>query len=89
VPTLAELGFASANMSSLFGVFAPAGTPAPVLQRLNAEINKALALPDLRARLTASDNLPTGGSAADFARQIATESEHNARIIKTANIRAE
>ena len=89
VPTLAELGFASANLSSLFGVFAPAGTPAPVLQRLNAEINKALALPDLRARLIASDNVPTGGSAADFARQIATESEHNARIIKAANIRAE
>jgi tripartite-type tricarboxylate transporter receptor subunit TctC len=33
VPTLAELGFASANLSSLFGVFAPAGTPAPVLHR--------------------------------------------------------
>ena len=39
--------------------------------------------------LIASDNVPTGGSAADFARQIATESEHNARIIKAANIRAE
>ena len=89
VPTLAELGFAAANLSSVFGVFAPAGTPAPVLQRLNAEINRALTQPDLRARLTASDNLPTGGRAADFARQIATESEHNARIIKAANIRAE
>jgi tripartite-type tricarboxylate transporter receptor subunit TctC len=56
-----------------------------VLQRLNAEINKALALPDLRARLIASDNVPTGGSAADFARQIATESEHNARIISNTS----
>ena len=89
VPTLAELGFASANLSSVFGVFAPAGTPPAVLQRLNAEINQALAQPDLRARLVASDNLPTGGSAADFARQIATESEHNARIIQAAAIRAE
>ncbi len=89
VPTLAELGYASANMTSLFGVFAPAGVPQPVLQRLNAEINKALALPDVRARLTGADNVPTGGSAADFGKQIATESDNNARIIRAANIKAE
>ncbi len=60
-----------------------------MLHRLNAEINKALALPDLRARLIASDNLPTGGSAADFACPIATGSEHHARVIEAANIRAQ
>ncbi len=86
VPTLAELGFAAANMSSQFGIFAPAQTPAPVLERLNTEINKALALPDIKARLEATDNVPTGGRAADFARQIAAESETNARIIRAANI---
>jgi tripartite-type tricarboxylate transporter receptor subunit TctC len=89
VPTLGELGHAAANLTSLFGVFAPAGVPQPVLQRLNAEINKALALPDIRARLTGSDNVPTGGSAADFGRQIAAESDNNARIIRAANIKAE
>lgn len=89
VPTLAELGYAGANLTSLFGVFAPAGVPQPVLQRLNLEINKALALPDIRARLTGSDNVPTGGSAADFGKQIAAESDNNARIIRAANIRAE
>jgi len=89
VPTLAELGYAQANLTSLFGVFAPAGTTAPVLERLNAEINKALAQPDLRARLTGADNVPTGGSAAEFARQIAQESENNARIVKAAGIKAE
>lgn len=86
VPTLAELGFPAANMSSQFGIFAPAQTPAPVLERLNTEINKALALPDIKARLEATDNVPTGGRAADFARQIAAESETNARIIRAANI---
>jgi len=86
VPTLAELGLAAANTASLFGIFAPARTPALVLERLNAEINKALALPDLRARLQSTDNVPTGGSAAAFARQIAQESENNARIIRAANI---
>ena len=87
VPTLAELGFAQANLVSLFGIFAPAHTPDAVLARLNAEINKALQLPDIRQRLLASDNVPTGGSAATFARQIAAESETNVRIIKAANIR--
>lgn len=87
VPTLAELGLPAANTASLFGIFAPARTPAPVLERLNAEINKALALPDIRAKLESTDNVPTGGSAAAFARQIAQESENNARIIRAANIR--
>jgi tripartite-type tricarboxylate transporter receptor subunit TctC len=88
-PTLAELGFPAANMTSLFGLFAPAGVPAAVLDRMNAEVNKALAAPELRARLVASENVPTGGAAADFRRQIAQESENNARIIKAANIQAE
>ncbi|HYF20153.1 MAG TPA: tripartite tricarboxylate transporter substrate binding protein [Ramlibacter sp.] len=89
VPTLGELGFAPANLTSLFGLLAPAGTPAAVVERLNAEVNKALATPDLRARLVGSDNVPTGGTAADFARQIAQESQNNARIIQAANIKAE
>ena len=89
VPTLAELGYPAANMISLFGVFAPAAVPQPVLERLNAEINKALAQPDLRARLAAGDNVPTGGSRADFAKQIAAESDNNARIIKAAGIKSE
>ena len=86
VPTLAELGYKSANMNSVFGIFAPAGVPAPVLARLNAEVNKALALPDVRQRLEATDNVPTGGKAADFAKQIEAESKANAKIIKAAHI---
>ena len=86
VPTLAELGQPAANLSSLFGIYAPAQTPAAVLARLNAEVNKALALPDIRAKLDATDNVPTGGTAAEFARQIAQESENNARIIRAAGI---
>ncbi|MEO6018306.1 MAG: tripartite tricarboxylate transporter substrate binding protein [Polaromonas sp.] len=89
VPTLAELGFPSANLTSLFGIFAPAKTPAALIQRLNADINKVLQMPDIRQRLVDADNIPTGGSPADFARQIAIDSDSNARIIKAANIKAE
>jgi len=88
-PTLGELGFPEANLTSLFGLFAPAGTPPGVVSRLNVEVNKALALPEVRARLAATDNVPTGGTASDFARQIAAESANNARIIRAAGIKAE
>ena len=54
VPTLAELKHPAANLSSLFGIFAPAQTPAAVVARLNAEVNKALAQADLRAKLDAT-----------------------------------
>lgn len=86
VPTLAELGQPAANLSSLFGIYAPAQTPVAVLERINTEVNKALALPDIRNKLEATDNVPTGGTAAEFARQIAQESENNARIIRAAGI---
>nr|WP_316639159.1 tripartite tricarboxylate transporter substrate binding protein [uncultured Roseateles sp.] len=84
VPTLAELGYAPANLVSLFGIFAPGKTPEPVLARLNTELNRALQLPDIRQRLLAVNNLPAGGSAADFARHIAREWELNRRLVEAA-----
>lgn len=89
VPTLAELGFAHANRSSVLGMFAPAHTPAAVTERLNAEVNKILAEPDVRKLLLEMGNVPTGGTTATFVQGIASESADNARIIKSANIRLE
>jgi len=77
VPTLAELGFEAANRVSLFGVFAPGATPTALVERLNLAIARVLALPAIRQRLLAVDNLPAGGSAADFRRQIAAELRAN------------
>ena len=56
--------------------------------RLNQELNKALAEPDIQAKLKASDNVPMGGDAQTFAKQIAQESVNNARIVKAANLQA-
>ena len=89
VPTLAELGYPEANLMSTFGIIAPAGTPAAAGDRMNAEINKALAAPDLRAKLAVADNVPTGGAAASSAKQMAQESENNARIVRQAHIKAD
>ncbi|HRL36542.1 MAG TPA: tripartite tricarboxylate transporter substrate binding protein [Ottowia beijingensis] len=89
VLTLAELGLPAANLASVFGLFAPAGTPAAAIERLNAEVNKLLKDKDVLQKIDAADNLPTGGSAADFAKFIAGESASNARIIKAAGIKGE
>jgi tripartite-type tricarboxylate transporter receptor subunit TctC len=89
VPTLAELGFKAANLSSRFGLFAPAATPALLLERYNLEVNKALQAAELRAKLLATDNVPMGGSASAFAGEIAQEYESNGRIIRAAGIKAD
>ena len=89
VPTLAELGLPAANLASVFGLFAPAGTPAAAIERLNAEVNELLKDKDVLQKIDAADNVPTGGSAADFAKFIAGESSSNARIIKAAGIKGE
>ncbi|MDB5953618.1 tripartite tricarboxylate transporter substrate binding protein [Ramlibacter sp.] len=89
VPTLAELGYAAANLSSQFGVFAPGDLPPRILDRLNGEVNAALQTSEVRQRLLASENVPTGGSAREFARQIAAEAESSARIIRAAGIKAD
>ncbi|MBL8384384.1 MAG: tripartite tricarboxylate transporter substrate binding protein [Burkholderiales bacterium] len=89
VPTLAELGFAQANLTSLFGLFAPGDTPEAIIARLNAELNAVLRQGDVRERLVAANNLPFGGSAAEFARAINLDAERNLAVIRAAGIRAE
>jgi tripartite-type tricarboxylate transporter receptor subunit TctC len=89
VPTLAELGYPRANLSSHFGVFAPGNLPLRILDRLNGEINRALEEPEVRNRLLASENVPTGGPARDFARQIAAEADSTSRIVKAVGMKGE
>jgi tripartite-type tricarboxylate transporter receptor subunit TctC len=89
VPTLKELGFESANLMSIFGIYAPAGVPAATLDRLHAEVNQALATPALRERLAASDNVPAPASRAEFIQQIAADFHNNGRMIKAASIKAD
>jgi tripartite-type tricarboxylate transporter receptor subunit TctC len=89
IPTLTELGYPDSNYTSHFGFFAPANTPEAVLQRLHAEINKALALPDVVDRLTKLDNVVAASSAADFAQIVKREYEANAKVVAKAGIRSE
>lgn len=87
VPTFDELGLPRANLSSLFGLFAPAGVPEPVLDRLNSAVNQLLQQADMRALLAANDSLPLGGSPASFASRIRVETENNRRLIHATRMK--
>ena len=89
VPTLTELGYPVSNYTSHFGFFAPARTPEPALKRLHAEINAALALPDVAERLTRLDNVVAATSVAEFTQVIRREYEANAKVVAKAGIRVE
>jgi len=88
VPTVSEFlpGFEASNW---FGVAAPKNTPPEIIDKLNKEINLALAEPDIKARLADLGAAPLAGSPADFGRFIATEAEKWSNVIRAANIRPE
>ena len=89
VPTLAELGFASANFSSQFGIFAPSGVPAVITEKLNTQVNAVLALPALRERLLAAECVAAPSSAAEFGKLVAQEHRHMGAIVREAKIQAD
>jgi tripartite-type tricarboxylate transporter receptor subunit TctC len=67
VPTVAESGYPGFDADSWYGLLMPAGTPAAIVQRVNAEVNKLLALPELRERIGAEGGEALGGTPARFA----------------------
>lgn len=89
VPTLAELGLASANFSSRFGIFAPAGVPGAIVEKFNAHINAVLALPALRERLLAAECVAAPATAAEFAKAVINEYRHMGAIVHEAKIQAD
>lgn len=89
VPTLAELGFAGANLNSRFGLFAATGTAPAVLERLNAQVNAVLALPVMRERLLSAECVGAPASLADFARIVAAEHQNMGAIVRDGKIKAD
>lgn len=87
VPTVAESGLPGFDVSVWWGLVAPAATPKSVVTRLNAEMQKVLAEPALRERLTALGAVITPGSAEQFAEFIHAETARWNRVIKAANIK--
>ena len=75
--------------SGWYGVGGPTGTPAEIVNKLNNEINAALADPQLKARLADLGGTVIAGSPAEFGKLIAEETEKWAKVIRAANIKAE
>ncbi|MBS0390347.1 MAG: tripartite tricarboxylate transporter substrate binding protein [Proteobacteria bacterium] len=89
VPTIAEAGQKGFDMGSWQAVFAPAGTPKPIVDRLHAEIMKIVATPEVQARLKAFGMRPSDMSPAELATFQKAEVTKWAQVIKAAGIKAD
>jgi tripartite-type tricarboxylate transporter receptor subunit TctC len=87
VPTFQELGYHSFDPYGWFGVFLPATTPPAVVQKLSAEVNRILQLPDVTARIEALGLQVGGGKPDEFQKIVRGDAAIYAKIIKDANIR--
>ena len=84
LPTVAESGLPGFDISTWFGVFAPAGTPREALERLHAQFTRALAAPDVREKMLNLGAEPVGSKPEEFAAYIRAEAEKYARVIKAS-----
>lgn len=87
VPTVAESGYPGFEADQWYGVVAPAGTPEAVVTRLNAEINKALALPDVARQLAGEGAVPMPSAPQAFGALIAREIPRWAEVVKAGNVK--
>jgi tripartite-type tricarboxylate transporter receptor subunit TctC len=89
VPAVAEFGYKDFNAISFYGVMGPAGIPAPIVARLNADINKVLQRPDVKAAFQAQGFDAGGGTPEEFAALIRSDIQKSREIITTAGIKVE
>jgi tripartite-type tricarboxylate transporter receptor subunit TctC len=92
LPTVAQAGGAALEgyeASSWFGLLAPAGTPAEVVQRVQQEVARALASPALKERLQAQGAIPGGITSAEFARHIDAETKKWAQVVKASGAKVD
>jgi tripartite-type tricarboxylate transporter receptor subunit TctC len=89
VPTVIEQGIRDFEVIGWFGVLAPAGTPAAVVERLNRELNAALQQPELRERLSGLGLESGGGTPAEFQKLIASDTQRYGEAIRRRGIKVE
>ena len=89
VPTIAESGVPGYESTSWFTVAAPAKVPAPIIQKLNADLNSVLASPEVQAKLKDLGMNAVGGSTDYAASHFASETEKWTRVIRAGNLKAE
>jgi tripartite-type tricarboxylate transporter receptor subunit TctC len=89
VPTFAESGLPGFDVSSWVGIFAPAKTPRPVIERLQKELDAVLRSPFVRERYATLGIEPVGNSPEEFAGQVRADLEKWETVVKAANVRLE
>jgi tripartite-type tricarboxylate transporter receptor subunit TctC len=89
VPTIAESGYPGYDLTTWWGLFAPAGTPGDVLERVNADTVAALRATDVRERFASLSVEAGGGTRAEFAAYVRAEIAKFDRIVKQLDIKAE
>lgn len=86
VPTLAEAGVPGFEFTSWWGIFGPAGLPAPIAERMAKEVAKALQSPDVKARLASFSAEPVGNTPTEFAAIVKSEVAKFDNVVKAAHI---
>jgi tripartite-type tricarboxylate transporter receptor subunit TctC len=89
LPTVAEAGVPGYSAPTWSGVIAPAGVPRPIVDKLNAAMNRAIASPAFKDRFAAIGDEPAGGTPDEFAALIASDSKKWGEVIKRAGIKFE
>jgi tripartite-type tricarboxylate transporter receptor subunit TctC len=89
VPTFAEAGLPHFEVTTWFGVLAPAQTPRPIIDKLSAELEKILALSDIKERMASSGAEPFYSTPERFAALMKADMEKYAKVIKVANVKPE
>ena len=89
LPTIAESGLPGFDISTWFGIFVPAGTPKPVVDRLHDEFVKALAAPDVRQKLLNLGAEPVGNTPAEFAAYVKAEAAKYAKLVKASGAKVD
>lgn len=89
LPTLAEAGISGFEAAAWQGIVVPTGTPNEIVQKLNAEVNKALTHPDIRSRLAAQGADILGGTTAEYAAYLRSEMPRWAKAVKDSGAKAE
>ena len=88
IPTIAE-AVTGYDFTSWFGAFVPAGTPRPIVDRLNAELKKALADPDIATKLSALTLDPMHSSPEEFAKLVQSDYDRLRQVVKLSGARIE
>jgi tripartite-type tricarboxylate transporter receptor subunit TctC len=89
LPTIAEDGLSGYNASGWYGLFVPAATPKPIVDKLNAEVNRILRLPDIIERLSGQGAEPMGNSVDEYTAFVRSEIDKWANLVKAAQMKPE